>query len=191
MLTGPVTRTFVVVSGLPASGKTTLSRLLSKALDLPLLDKDDILESLFASLGVETRADRERLSRASDHVLEVMAAASAGAVLSSFWRRAELSSSSGTPTGWLRELPGATVIEVLCECPPSLAAQRFAGRARHVGHFDRDKPPAELIEQLERLAACGPLAIGHVVRVDTRTTPDVGEIARAVLSHVNGGAPPC
>ena len=39
--------TFVVVSGLPASGKTTLAKSLALALGLRLLDKDDILESLF------------------------------------------------------------------------------------------------------------------------------------------------
>ena len=46
---------FVVVSGLPASGKSTLSRRLATALSLPMLDKDDILEGLFESLAPETR----------------------------------------------------------------------------------------------------------------------------------------
>jgi len=33
---------FVVVSGLPCSGKSTLARRLALALDLPVIDKDDI-----------------------------------------------------------------------------------------------------------------------------------------------------
>ena len=37
-------RPFVVISGLPGSGKTTLARRLAQALNLPLIDKDDILE---------------------------------------------------------------------------------------------------------------------------------------------------
>jgi shikimate kinase len=37
----------VVVSGLPGSGKTTLGRRLAQALNLPLIDKDDILDRLF------------------------------------------------------------------------------------------------------------------------------------------------
>ena len=43
---------FVVVSGLPASGKTTLARRLASVLELPLIDKDDILDRLFAERGI-------------------------------------------------------------------------------------------------------------------------------------------
>jgi dephospho-CoA kinase len=49
-----VRRLFVVVSGLPGSGKTTLGRRLAPALDLPLIDKDDILNRLFESKGIGT-----------------------------------------------------------------------------------------------------------------------------------------
>ena len=45
-------RCFVVVSGLPGSGKSTLPQQLAAALKLVLLDKDDILERLFDSNGV-------------------------------------------------------------------------------------------------------------------------------------------
>ena len=43
---------FVVISGLPGSGKTTLGRRLASVLDLPLIDKDDILDRLFESKGI-------------------------------------------------------------------------------------------------------------------------------------------
>jgi len=39
---------YVVLSGLPASGKSTLARALSQAFFLPLLDKDQFLEALLA-----------------------------------------------------------------------------------------------------------------------------------------------
>jgi shikimate kinase len=42
---------FVVISGLPGSGKTTLGRRLAPALTLPFIDKDDILDRLFESKG--------------------------------------------------------------------------------------------------------------------------------------------
>ncbi|MCP3421254.1 AAA family ATPase [Nocardioides pinisoli] len=64
-----MTSRLVVVSGLPASGKTTVGRLLGERLAMPVIDKDAILEVLFDSLGCPDRAERTRLSRASDEVL--------------------------------------------------------------------------------------------------------------------------
>ncbi|SED18936.1 shikimate kinase [Streptomyces sp. TLI_105] len=49
-------KAFVIVSGLPASGKTTLGRRLATGLGLPLVDKDAILEFLYGSLGVGDEA---------------------------------------------------------------------------------------------------------------------------------------
>jgi gluconate kinase len=47
---------FVVISGLPGSGKTTLGRGLASALQLPFIDKDDILNRLFELKGVGNAA---------------------------------------------------------------------------------------------------------------------------------------
>jgi hypothetical protein len=60
---------FVVISGLPGSGKTTLGRRLAPALNLPLIDKDDVLDRLFAAKGVGNAAWRRTLCRESDVVL--------------------------------------------------------------------------------------------------------------------------
>jgi shikimate kinase len=45
---------FVVISGLPRSGKTTLGRRLAPALNLPFIDKDDIL-----AIGERSNRDSE------------------------------------------------------------------------------------------------------------------------------------
>lgn len=72
---------FVIVSGLPASGKTTVARMLAEELALPVIDKDVILESLYDSLGVGDQTWRYRLSRAADDILFARAAQAARAVL--------------------------------------------------------------------------------------------------------------
>ncbi len=74
---------FVVVSGLPASGKTTVEAAVASALGLPLLDKDAILETLFAKDGIGDPRWRSRLSRIADDLLQSQAVASDGAVISS------------------------------------------------------------------------------------------------------------
>jgi MoxR-like ATPase len=77
----------IVVSGMPGSGKTTVARELAPALNLPLFDKDDILEGLFESRGIGDAVWREKLSRDSDEELIRLVRDSNGAVVSSFWRR--------------------------------------------------------------------------------------------------------
>jgi shikimate kinase len=47
-------RPFVVLSGLPGSGKSTIGREIAAALSLPLIDKDDILARLFDGRGLVT-----------------------------------------------------------------------------------------------------------------------------------------
>ena len=174
-----ILRHFIVMSGLPGSGKTTLGRRLANALSLPLLDKDDILEALYDSLGVGDAEWRNRLSRSADVVLQRLADQTAGAVLASFWRHPQVTGKSGTPTSWISALPGK-VVEVHCVCPPAVAAERFAARKRHGGHLDRDKRSDELVADFERLAALGPLGLGPLVDVDTEDAVDFDGVLRQV-----------
>jgi glucokinase len=168
----PNLRPFLVISGLPAGGKTTLGRRLAQALSLSLLDKDEILEALFEGLGVGDAEWRNRLSRSADVVLRRLAGQTAGAVLASFWRHPQVTGESGTPTGWISALPGR-VVEVHCVCPAEVAAERFLTRKRHEGHLDRDKLSEDLAADFVRLAALGPLGVGPLVRVDTGRAVDL------------------
>ncbi|WP_370645738.1 AAA family ATPase [Ruegeria sp. Ofav3-42] len=53
----------IVVTGLPASGKTTVAREIAKRLGLVFLDKDDFLEELYERHGVPSWEHRKKLSR--------------------------------------------------------------------------------------------------------------------------------
>jgi glucokinase len=153
-------RTFVVVSGLPGSGKTTLARQLANQLGLPVIDKDDILDRLFEARGAGDFAWRRRLSRESDIILEREALASNGAILASLWRVPDMAEQSGTPIHWLRGLSNL-VVNVACVCPPETAAKRFVERKRHPGIWTDTRRTQKSSRVLRRWPRLGRSTSGH------------------------------
>ena len=168
---------FIVVTGLPASGKSTVGGAVAERLGLPLYDKDQILESLFESLGIGDTEWRARLSRAADVVLQRQVLGSPGAVIASWWRHPLSPVESGTSTEWLAALPGA-VTELHCRCSPQVALERFVGRQRHAGHLDGTKSHSELRASFERSAQYGPLGIGRLVTVSTELPLELSDVLR-------------
>ena len=175
---------FLVVSGLPGSGKTTLARRLAPALNLPLIDKDDILDQLFESKGIGDAAWRRALSRESDLILQREAEQAHGAVLVSFWRLTGMPPDSGTPIDWLKLLSTA-LVNVHCHCSLSVAANRFLQRQRHPGHLDAESSFDQVFASLETLTHLAPLDIGRRIDVDTSREVNVDEIVRAVGGAAN------
>jgi cytidylate kinase len=169
---------FVVVSGLPGSGKSSLARKLGTSLGVEVIDKDDFLETLFADHDEIDVDLRQVLSRAADDALQQRAETVASAIVVSFWRRASLSPTAGTPTDWLESLPN--VVEIYCRCSADVAVSRFRSRSRHVGHLDARRTPEELRAQCEALTKLGPLGIGRLIVVDTETDVNVDELVEAV-----------
>ena len=94
-------RRFVIVSGLPASGKSTVGHVIANGLGLPLLDKDVVLESLFERIPPTDANGRNDLSRLADELFRAQALVAAGGVLVSWWRHPRSAAESGTPTQWL------------------------------------------------------------------------------------------
>ena len=172
-------RLLVVVSGLPASGKTTVGTVLSERLSLALIDKDAILEALFDSLGCADRNERQRLSRASDEVLFGLAAAADTAVLVNWWNH------DSAPSRL--QAAGAVVVEVFCDCPVEVAATRFEARIRHPGHHDFRRSPEQLAEDIEHMRKWyrGPLGLNeNPVHIDTSRPLDADRVTRRVLAAI-------
>lgn len=176
----------VVVSGLAASGKTTVGRVLSDRLSMPLLDKDEILEALFDSLGCNDRDQRHRLSRASDEVLYRLAGSTGSAVLVNWWNH-------DTAPARLQAITDS-LIEVFCDCPVEVAAARFAARERHPGHLDRLRTAEEHEEGIRRMRESfrGPLRLtDRLVVVDTSRPVDdeaLVDQVRAMMARAPGSA---
>jgi len=174
---------FVVVSGIPGSGKTTLAHQLAPHLALPVVDKDDFLERLLTTNvhGI----DRRRLSRESDRLFQQAARDAGRAILVSFWHVNGMQADSGTAVGWLAE--AGVVAHVHCVCEPAIAVQRFVARRRHSGHNDAARSTAQLRSEFQRLIDLGPPALGSPILVDTTAAPSINEIVSAIRARLPAG----
>ena len=175
----------LVVTGAPASGKTTVATRLAHDLGLPYLGKDLFKETLFDVLGWSDRAWSQRVATASMRLLFRCAAAvleAGGSVVleSNFydaWDTPELLR--------LQQRFGCRFVQVVCTAPGPLLVERFEARVRsgdrHPGHVD----PASLEELRPKLLdnVWGPLGLsGPVLRVDTHdfTAIDYAALSRSV-----------
>jgi len=141
-----------------------------------MIDKDDLLEGLFASKGVGDRSWRRMLSRESDLALQAQASSSAGAILVSFWHQTGMAADSGTSTDWLSGLK-APIVNVHCVCPAEIAAERFLRRMRHPGHLDGDRSYQDVLKSLQEIECLPPIGVGPRIEVhtDREVGPDVIE----------------
>ncbi|EBA18654.1 hypothetical protein RSK20926_13064 [Roseobacter sp. SK209-2-6] len=176
----------VVVTGLPAGGKTTIARELAQRLGFELLDKDDFLESLFERFEVRSAEDRTRLSRQSDHAFKAAALQAGSAVLVSHWRALGDNNESGTPSDWL-SLEYGRIVEVCCLCSPETAQMRFLSRSRHPGHLDRQCDIDLLSRKMASWMRRFPLGIGVLVEAETEGGFDIGPLAEEIREALARG----
>jgi predicted kinase len=165
----------VVVTGQPASGKTTLARRLAADLALPLFARDDLKEQLFADLGWSDRDWSRRLGRASYGLLFLVAGKLLAAGQSLLVESNFAPGLAEPDLGRLSETTGCRFFIVHCRAEPTVLRRRFQERwrsgERHPGHVD-DVSLAELDERLgadPRLTLAAPLVVVDTtepVRID-------------------------
>lgn len=124
----------VILGGAPATGKTTLATAVARSLQVPLLAKDLIKESLLDSFGATDLRASQKVGAAGWELLFLVAAwlldARVGFVIEgNFEARA---------TSRLRELARRSeAIQVICQCSDELSQERYERRAsasdRHPG----------------------------------------------------------
>lgn len=158
----------VIISGPPATGKTTLAHMLAQELRLPCFMRDGLKEVLMDELGAPDRARSSELGRASYALLYDVAGrlleAAVGVVIESNFNR-------GTSEDELGPLVAqARAVLIHCDAPPGTIEKRYRERAvegdRHPGHHDREALPA-LVENLE-LGVYEPMDLPiPTLRVDT------------------------
>lgn len=130
----------LVITGAPASGKTTIGKRLAADLGCTFLSKDLFKEVLFDELGWRDREWSMRLGSASMRLLyrvaaEVLNAGQSVAVESNFYPHWD-----NAPLSELQRRYDCRVVQVMCTAPGEVLWQRFERRnvsgERHPGHVD-------------------------------------------------------
>ena len=159
----------IIVSGPPASGKTTLARQVARELGLPFIYKDGIKETLFDSLGWQDRAWSKKLGLATYRLLyyflEAELAAGQSLVVES-----NFAPIATTEFKRLQEKYTFRPFQVMCRADGKALIERYCARAndpgRHPGHVDLETL-AEIKPVLTR-GYLDPLDIGgEIVEIET------------------------
>ncbi|MCP4790060.1 MAG: ATP-binding protein [Gammaproteobacteria bacterium] len=157
----------IVVSGLPASGKSTLARQLHKALQLPLLDKDDIQAPFVNHLNPSTLEQKRLLSTSADEALLTLAKKLHQGIVCSFWHHPGSTIAPGTPAQWMRLITGK-VLEIYCHCSAATALERLTIRQQIAAIGEAVKsPPAGALAEYNIQIDLGPLGLTDSITVDT------------------------
>ncbi|MFX1251862.1 MAG: AAA family ATPase [Promethearchaeota archaeon] len=162
---------FIIISGPPASGKTTMGLKLASELKLPLITKDDFKELLFDSLGWKDREWSKKLGitgmRLLYHVLEANLKVNKPIIIeTAFYREFETERLQK-----LKQRYAAESIQVYCYAEEDILRKRFLERVlngdRHPGHGDYSVAKNEY-NQIDIFDRYGVLEIGGpIIQIDT------------------------
>jgi predicted kinase len=171
-------REIVLVTGAPASGKSTLAGPLAEALGMNLIGKDLVKETLWDVLAPPDGdlGWSKRLGAAAMEVIWTLAAQSRRVVLEANFRP-----HSEHEMARLSDL-SANMVEVHCCCPPDVARQRYERRAAQRSHHRAHVTPTldtALLAEFDR-----PLGLGAVITVDTTHAVDVEGLSTEILSEL-------
>lgn len=166
----------VVVTGMPAAGKSTVAGALSEALSLPLIARDRIKEQLYETLGAGDVQWSSRLGAASfalvfDLAAVLLEAGQSAIVEANFFR--------GDAEAEFAALPAHHVAQIHCRAPLELLVERYRSRRRHPGHHD-DQKVQLLGERFDRGTHEALALPGDIIRVDTSRHVELTAIADRV-----------
>ncbi len=134
----------IILSGLPASGKSTVARMLQAAFPYPILEKDRIKECLFDTLGFQSHEEKRRLDAAAARILlqtaEELLAAGGSVILDNNFDIA-----AGAALRELQARRRPRSVTLLLTADEEVLYERYLARdvahTRHPGHAVSDRYP--------------------------------------------------
>lgn len=172
-------KTAVLVNGVPASGKSSVARVIATHLAVPLMTLDTVKQPLFGHFGVGDREHNRKLGRASYEIIFSAIGdwpAPCTVVIDAWFGFQPLSV-------LVQHLARAGIThraELWCHAPPVMLAERYAARVatRSAGHPGLKYVP-ELVALAERAT---PTGCAPCLAIDTAKDLDI----EPVLSWLAG-----
>ncbi len=134
----------IVLTGMPASGKSTVAAKLADALSLPVLAKDEFKEALFDTIGFSCYAEKRKLDHAANAVLlkaaEAMLRSGQSVILDN-----NFDGAAAEALNALTERMGARCVTVFFGGDTEAFYRRYVERdrlhLRHLGHVVQEHYP--------------------------------------------------
>ena len=180
---------WLIVTGPPAAGKTSLVRRLAKDLGIPLFEKDTIKDLLYKTLAFGDKAWSRQIGTSAIDVLffaagQLLRNGVSVATESNFYRQFDSARASE-----LASEVGAEVVQIHCSAPPEVLVERNAARLYPPNYRPNHHvmPSEELLGKLDS-GTWEPLDIpSKVIRVDTSDSLDYAHLLQAIRPD----PPPC
>ncbi len=170
---------FILVNGVPASGKSTVARAIANAGPWPLLTLDTIKEAFFAHLGTGDRDYNRLLGKASYQSMFALTADFPDdlTVVMDAWFGFQ---PDEVLSRHIARVGSPNVLQVWCHAPPDVIGERYRSRVsdRSSGHLGLEYVP-ELVALATRAQ---PLQQFLTYRVDTTRAFDVSDFLRWIAA---------
>ena len=136
----------ILIAGMPATGKSTVAKKLKEAFGYPILEKDEIKEALFDTVGYRDLAAKRQLDRAATAVLMQ----TAEGLLKSGCSLILVNNFESAMSGKVQDLIdgcGCRAVMMFLDGDPDVLHARYVERdskkVRHLGHTFIDRYPPE------------------------------------------------
>lgn len=128
----------ILITGVPASGKTALTIALSKRLGCPAFIKDVVKEELFNTLGCDNRKRSRELGVAAMEIIFAQTEFCLNNGLSCIIENTFKPEYHNDRIEKIKESTGCKIIQILCKGDGEILFERYKKRApfRHKGHCD-------------------------------------------------------
>ena len=160
----------ILVTGIPAAGKSTMAEAMSKRFKLPVISKDAIKELLFDNVGFQSRAEKVNLGIASMEIMYYVADQLMGAGQSFILENNFESSEHGIKN--LLEKYQYSVLTITLTGDYKMIYQRFLEREsspdRHRGHVLNDCYPEKKESEPKELKATSISYENYVYGIEQR-----------------------